>query len=353
MSLSDAPPAPHPSVVDAEARLDGLRARISAVATQAEAQWECDRRGRLRWTSGDALAELGAPIGRFDNGGALAEHFARRAPFRGIDSGLGWRLNGVPFFDHGRFAGYRGTASRGGPQRGEPDLFGTGASADAFAQMTHEVRTPLSAIIGFAQMIEAGTFGAASPAYRDSASAIVDSATRLLDAVDDLASAAQLEQGRYPVGQGAVDVGAVVEAARDRLAPLAARSDVRLQPASAPDLPRAAGDERTLTRALDRLLSALLATATGETLVIGTRAGRGTVELVVSLPTALADLSPEQLLDPSHRVVRADVPTPVLGTGFGLRLGARLIEAGGGRVSFEPGVIRLSIPAIAKPAPNA
>lgn len=334
---------------DAETRLAVFHERLrGAAGLAAAARWECDRAGRVTWAEGEGAPAVGAPLSDFEPGSPLATAFGRRVPFRHLEDG-NCRLSAVPFYStNGRFLGYRGTCSAGSRPAPVRSLFDTGASIDAFAHLAHEVRTPLTAIMGFAQMIEDETLGAVNPDYCRKAGSIVESATRLLDAVDDLADAAQLEQGRFAVNDGSSDIAALLTRAVAALTPEAQRKGVTLTLATAGGLSPAGVEERLLGRVLDRTLTSLLAASREETLVVGVRAADRGAEILVSRPLSLQTFSATQLLDPAQPIPLQDAPVPLLGLGFGLRLAARLLAAVGGRLVIDPGVIRLEIPGIAK-----
>ena len=83
-----------------------------------------------------------------------------------------WKISGVPAFEpaDGRFAGYRGVALREVPPAGTvaadafPDVL---ADPDSLRELVHEIKTPLNAIIGFAEIIEGQYLGPADRGYRD------------------------------------------------------------------------------------------------------------------------------------------------------------------------------------------
>ena len=148
-------------------------------------RWECDPSGEIAWVEG---APRGALIGRSiarprSNDGSeidqdVVRAFAVRAPFRdaalllageGAVSGE-WKISGVPAFDpaDGRFRGYRGIALRevdGAVDDVRPKLFRPGFGP----RTVHEIKTPLNAIIGFAEIIEGQYLGSADLPYRERA----------------------------------------------------------------------------------------------------------------------------------------------------------------------------------------
>src|SRR3546814_12596929 len=79
-----------------------------------------------------------------------------------------WRFSALPWFDPatGQFRGYRASARR--PQRNETPYGRTATedSGDSIRQLIHELRSPLNAISGFAQIISGQMVGPVSHGYR-------------------------------------------------------------------------------------------------------------------------------------------------------------------------------------------
>jgi hypothetical protein len=344
-----------PAVDDAARSTDRLAERLRSAAHPApppadlvgDWRWECDGQGRFTFVEGDAPAQLERfSLFKLEGAEAIWPAFARQAPFRGVPAavaGRRWSLAGVPYFDRGtgRFLGYRGTACA----LDGDGLLGSAASADALADVAHEVRSPLNAIMGFAQMIESETLGPAPEPYRERAGAILDNAHRLLGALDDLTDAARLDRGYWPLAPEPVDAGMLIERLAERHRPIAAAREVALAATVAPRLPAPLADPRGLDRALKRLLVAAIAVAeAGETLLLGAGRAGDRVQLYVTRPGALDDLSANDLYATAD-AGREGTAAPLLGLGFGLRLVRQLAEAMDGDFVIEPHRFVLSLAA--------
>lgn len=67
------------------------------------------------------------------------------------------------------------------------DQNSSGRSQSEFlANMTHELRSPLHAIIGFAELIHDGKVGAVSPVHKEYLGDILKSSNHLLQLINDL-----------------------------------------------------------------------------------------------------------------------------------------------------------------------
>ncbi|HLO19738.1 MAG TPA: hypothetical protein VK192_04510, partial [Sphingomicrobium sp.] len=140
-------------------------------------RWECGAGGEIAWVEGAPRGALiGRSIARARNGDGdhvdpeVVRAFTVRAPFRdaaltvagdGLVAGE-WKISGVPAFDpaDGRFRGYRGVALR---ELADSQVVEEAAQAladpDSLRELVHEIKTPLNAIIGFAEIIEGQYLG--------------------------------------------------------------------------------------------------------------------------------------------------------------------------------------------------
>jgi hypothetical protein len=212
-------------------------------ASPALFRWECGPGGEIAWVEGAPRgAMIGRSIARPQNGDHLDPEVVRafmlRAPFRGANlnvAGAGplsgeWKISGVPAFEpaDGRFAGYRGIALRQQDEALEEDTT-AGALSDpnALRELVHEIKTPLNAIIGFAEIIEGQYLGPADDRYRERAQDIVRQARLLLTAIDDLDFAAKAHSSAD--NQKRVNLGELVERITPGLRELAAQRSVTIE----------------------------------------------------------------------------------------------------------------------------
>jgi len=130
------------------------------------------------------------------------------------------------------------------------------AKSEFLANMSHEFRTPLNAIIGFAEIIADDLLpGEAKHRYRDYARDIRTSGRHLLDVVNQVLDMSKIEAGRFDLHEEPLDVKEMAEDALRLIEPMAREAGVKLQGDFAPNLPRLSADRRGIRRILQNLLS--------------------------------------------------------------------------------------------------
>ncbi|HTK50097.1 MAG TPA: CHASE domain-containing protein [Gemmatimonadaceae bacterium] len=103
------------------------------------------------------------------------------------------------------------------------------SKSEFLAVMSHEVRTPLNAIIGYAQLLELGIAGSVTPEQSTQLGRIAKSGTHLLALVDEILDLSRIEAGRLAVSCTAASAAAAVDAALALVRPQAAAKGIALE----------------------------------------------------------------------------------------------------------------------------
>jgi signal transduction histidine kinase len=264
-----------------------------------------------------------------------------------------WRYSAVPRFDaeSGQFQGYSGRARR--PQIGESaQLLNAAAdkpqaaSTDSLRQILHELKTPLNAIAGFAQIIEGQFFGPVSNRYRAMASNIRDDADHLQSLFDDLDTL--VRKGEGVSSDDSTDARAMLLHISQSLQSLTDTRRVDLIIGMGEAAIPVAISQRTAFRLYMRLIAGLIdAAESGEVLRANLAIGSALpsrAEFSISLPMRLQGLSRDALMDPDHRDAPDQQDTPRLALGFSLRLIDALAAEKGGELYFAPERLLLALP---------
>ena len=244
------------------------------------------------------------------------------------------------------------------------------AKSEFLASMSHELRTPLNAILGFAQLLEMQTDNPLDERRQGYVGSVLKGGHHLLSLIDDILELAKIEAGQIPVTPVELDAAAMVEEVCGTLDTMAAARRVALRvelPTSQMPPPGTPNSARPRVRA-DRTRLMQVLVNLGSNAVKYNHPG-GSVTLVVSRPQpdvlrfAVHDTGhgipterQAELFQPFNRL--GAEATAVEGTGLGLALTRRLVEAMDGTIGFTstPGVgssFWVDLPAVAEPVPPA
>ena len=130
------------------------------------------------------------------------------------------------------------------------------AKSAFIANMSHEFRTPLNAMIGFSQMLQ-GAAGFKVPADRahEYAQDIEQSANHLLALINDILDLSKIEAGKVELAQDRISVGLAFDAARQMMAMLVEEKNLKLVTEVVGTIPLLLADERSFNQILINLLS--------------------------------------------------------------------------------------------------
>ena len=205
------------------------------------------------------------------------------------------------------------------------------------ANMSHEFRTPLGAITGFAELLYEGRVGPVSDDHQQIIGNILSSARHLTQIVNDVLDLAKVEAGKINFRPEPVDVAQTVREVRDVLQTLTARKHLRIVTRIDRRLGQVEVDPVRLKQVLYNYVSnAIKFTPEGGQISMSfAPCGDGMFRLAVRdtgigiAPAAIAQLFTEfTQLDNQSEV-------PEKGTGLGLALTKRIVEAQGGTVGVR------------------
>ncbi|HLC03432.1 MAG TPA: HAMP domain-containing sensor histidine kinase [Anaerolineales bacterium] len=126
------------------------------------------------------------------------------------------------------------------------------AQRDFVANVSHELKTPLTSIQGFAQAILDQTAGTRQAQVR-AAGVILDETHRLHNLVDDLLDLARFDAGQIAIELKPMDIGEMLQAASDRLSLRAEEKQIKLVRNLAP-MPNVVADGDRLAQVFTNLL---------------------------------------------------------------------------------------------------
>jgi signal transduction histidine kinase len=209
---------------------------------------------------------------------------------------------------------------------------------DFLANVSHELKTPLTSIQGFSQAILDGA--AAEPTR--AARVIYDEAGRLHRLVEDLLDLARIESGQTPLRREYVDLQALLDGILEGFALRAGEKSVTLTHQLA-DLPRLTGDNDRLAQVFTNLVdNALTHTPSGGQVEVHARltprpgGDQPGVEIVVK--DTGPGIPPEDLsriFERFYQVDKSRSRARRAGSGLGLAIAKEIVEAHGGLIRAE------------------
>lgn len=308
--------------VDAEGRVAALSGEAGALSERAAAEIlgapflalfaEADR-ASVAAALGEGAGRLAAALRRADGGLTPVELCFRRR-----DNGE----NTVLILDApGRSTGEKLSAAARAMRAEARER------ADLLADLSHEMKTPLNAVIGFAEAMAGETFGPLGhKKYAEYADYIRASGGHLLDLVTSILDLARIESDRFTLHPEMIDLGRLAEECAGIVRLAAERAGLKLTTRIAADIPESWLDPRAMRQIVINLLSnAVKFTSDGEILLSVDRAGE---HIVLTVTDTGVGMSKDELDQLGARFTAAQVDgvRGAKGAGLGLALAFALAE---------------------------
>ncbi len=209
------------------------------------------------------------------------------------------------------------------------------AKSDFLSNMSHELRSPLNAILGFAQLMESDATPP-TPPQKESIGQILQAGWYLLDLINEILDLALIESGKLSLSQESMSLVEVMHDCQAMIEPQAQKRDIRM---TFPrfEIPYFVYADRTrVKQVLINLLSnAIKYNRVGGAVVVDC-AVKSPDRIRISVTDTGAGLAPEkldQLFQSFNRLGQEDSTEE--GTGIGLVVSKRLVELMGGEIGVE------------------
>ncbi len=206
--------------------------------------------------------------------------------------------------------------------------------SEFIANITYQLRTPLTAIMGFAEILQNQYFGPLNARQHEYCSNILEAGQRLITLINDILELATIEAGYMNLDRTEVNIAHMVGGVADVVADWARQEDLELEVTCPEDIGTISIDERRVRQALFNLLSnAIKFTPAGGRVKLLAEKQNGNLLLTVNdngIGISQADQS--RIF---KRFERANIRTGQAGAGLGLSVVKSIIEMHGGRIDID------------------
>ncbi|MEM8725149.1 MAG: histidine kinase dimerization/phospho-acceptor domain-containing protein [Pseudomonadota bacterium] len=318
-----------------------------------------DAAGRIEWADTEIAAmvigtKLAAPriLGETASHTAFGRAFARRQPIEHCELELSgapsiagsWVVDAQPrFAETGNFAGYVGRFRRP-PEPKEYEQSPAEREADRIRQLLHELRTPVTAVQGYAEVIQQQLFGPAPHEYRALAAAIAADAAHILAGFEELDRLAKLETGAAGIEAGQTDLSGLVTRTINRLSVVLTPRMAGIDLVHDDQVPLRIGIDPDEAESLIWRFFATLGggCASGEMLACALEDAGSMAQLVCDLPAQL--IGEDDIFSAEAKPIASSVNAGPFGAGFTLRLARAEARGAGGNLQQSGERVMLTLP---------
>jgi two-component system sensor histidine kinase ResE len=206
---------------------------------------------------------------------------------------------------------------------------------DFVANVSHELKTPLTSVQGFAQAILDGTAGTPE-AQQKAAQVIYDESGRMYRMVLDLLDLAKLDAGTAELVMEVVSLDLLLDAVVERFTPQSAQAQVEIVNNSG-SLPAIAGDGDRLAQVFNNLVeNAIKHTPAGGKVTLTSVVEEGNV--LVHVQDSGPGIPPEEaarIFERFYQLDKARKGGPAHSVGLGLAIASQIVQAHGGEISVK------------------
>ncbi len=214
--------------------------------------------------------------------------------------------------------------------------------------VSHDLRIPLTGILGYAEFLEDGIGGKLSEQQLNFASQITHEAHRMTGLLNELLDFARMEAGKFKIEPRPIVYSEPVTSAVNTFRPAMAKKRLEVVVDLPPDLPLVHADPERVIQIVSNLLSnAVKFTPEGGRIIV--RAYPEGERVLTEVSDTGIGITPEELPHMFERFYQTEAGKAMGGTGLGLSITKSLVEAHGGTIEVQshPGegtTFRFSLP---------
>ncbi len=208
--------------------------------------------------------------------------------------------------------------------------------ADFVANISHELRTPMTHIVGYVDLLADDTFGPLSDQQREAINTLRRASGRLNDLIEDLIQFSDTSRGGISLSLQSISLRDCFQEALSRLSAKSQKGNVHLEVHLPPDLPNVRADGRKITWVVSQLMdNGIKFTPTGGRVSI--RAGSSTERVWITIEDTgigIPESRMEELFAPFHQLDGSSTRRHG-GTGMGLYLSRQIVDAHGSKLTMK------------------
>ncbi len=205
--------------------------------------------------------------------------------------------------------------------------------SEFISAVSHELRTPLTSIKGYASILMAGKLGDIPDAVKERLGKINTHSDNLVDLINDLLDISRIESGRVEMNITSCNITKTIENVHDLLTPQMKDKNIQWSTSIDTSIPQIPVDIRQIERVFINLISnAIKFTPEQGTINVKAHGEGGLVSIEISdTGIGISQEDVVRLFDEFYRVEN-EINQNVKGTGLGLPLVKKIIEAHNGQI---------------------